>query len=103
MKQLVVLLTQHRTARIDATNPNRGNFEFRGGSTLIFDLEHDPPSLRYAVSKGIDDETRLADVRSYRTRKVEENLTLRQTYFGTNPAADSELDDEPLCLLHTEG
>jgi len=102
-KQLIVLLTQRRRVPFLPDNPAGDTFEFRGGSTLVFDLDHDPPSLRYAVSKSIDDEARVQEIRSYRSRQGEENLSLRHTYFGTAGVAAPELDAEPLCLLHAEG
>ncbi|MBI3915524.1 MAG: hypothetical protein HY322_00760 [Betaproteobacteria bacterium] len=101
MKQLIMVLTQVRRVFIDPENRALGRFEFRGGATLIFDLEGEKPSLRYAITRRIDDEQRLAEIRGYRKRKGEERLSLRGTYFGTG-GDGTRLDDEPLSLLHSE-
>jgi len=103
MKQLIIVLTQRRQVDIDPNNPGLGTFEFRGGATLIFDLEGEKPSLRYAVTRPIDSEERLAEIRAYLKHKGEERLSLRDTYFDRHDGDGNALDDEPLCLLHSEG
>ncbi len=102
MKQLIMILTQRRRVDIDCENPDLGQFDFRGGATLIFDLEGETPSLRYAITRPIDSEERLAEIRAYRKRKGEENLSLRGTYFNADTDVVPGLDDEPLGLLHSE-
>lgn len=103
MKQLIIILTQRRHLDINPENVQLGKFEFRGGATLIFDLEGDTPSLRYAITRPIDDEERLAEIRAYWKRKEEEGLSLRKNYFGTSPDEETAVDQEPLGLLHSEG
>ena len=103
MKQLIMILTQRRRVAIDPENIELGTFEFRGGSTLIFDLEGETPSLRYAITRPIDSEERLADIRAYWKRKGDEGFSLRATYFGEHTESSNPLDDEPLSLLHSEG
>ena len=104
MKQLIMILTQHRRVAIDPNVPGSPTFEFRGGSTLIFDLEGEKPSLRYAVTRPIDSEERLSEIRAYWSRKGEERLTLRETYFGARArGVAGGLEEEPFCLLHSEG
>jgi hypothetical protein len=103
MKQLIMILAQRRGVAIDPANPEAGTFEYGGGATLIFDLEGDTPSLRYAVTRPIDSEERLAEIRAYKKRKGEDHPSLRSTYFSPPPGVESPLDSEPLCLLHGEG
>ena len=100
-KQIVVILTQRRQIAVDPKDASLGTFEFRGGATLIFDLEGESPSLRYSVTRPIDDDARVDEIRRYWARKNEERLSLRGTYFEAPP--DSALDKEPLCILHTGG
>ncbi|MFZ2163105.1 MAG: hypothetical protein WAW02_12880 [Sideroxyarcus sp.] len=102
MKQLILTLTQRRRVAVDPDNRDRGTFEFRGGATLIFDLEGNTPSLRYAITRPIDSKERLAEIRAYRKSK-DERLSLRDTYFGESGSDTRHLDDEPLCMLHNEG
>ena len=70
-----------------------GQFAFRGGCTLVFDLN--TLKLKYIVKKMIDDsDGRLKRQRAYRTE--EENASLRATYFGPPEEA------EPFALLHSD-
>lgn len=103
MKQLIMVLTQRRELPIDPENRDLGTFNYRGGATLIFDLEGETPSLRYAITRPIDSEERLTEIRAYWKRKREDGLSLRGTYFSKNVDASMELDDERFCLLHSEG
>jgi len=100
MKQMIMLITQRRTVFVDPQRPELGTFEFRGGSTLIFDLEGDQASLRYAITRPIDDSQRLADIRAYKLSREELGLSLRETYFR----ADAQVEGvEPFNFLHQEG
>jgi hypothetical protein len=98
-KQLIMILTQRRDVSINPAKPEAGSFEFRGGATLIFDLEGDQASLRYAITRPIDNDERLADAREYRQRLIDEDVSLRATYFGPADGGDSS---EPLALLHSD-
>ena len=115
MKQLVMILSQRRRVDIDPEDKSAGQFDFRGGSTLIFDLEGDKPSLRYAITRPIDSDYCLSEMRAYFARKSEQNLSLRDMYFGLagrGPAVDKGAagaspsavgrEEEPFCLLHSE-
>jgi hypothetical protein len=82
MKQMIMLITQRREVSVSAENAALGAFHFRGGSTLVFDLEGEQPSLRYAITRSIDDQRRLEEIRAYRSSKSQANLSLRDTYFG---------------------
>jgi hypothetical protein len=100
VKQMLVMLSQRRSVAVAPDDRSLGTFDFRGGSTLIFDLEGEKPSLRYAITRHIDDEGRLAAVRDYLHNKREGRQSLRQMYFqGCTTAA---LADEPFALLHDE-
>lgn len=100
MKQMIILITQRRTVPIDPARPELETFDFRGGSTLIFDLEGEQASLRYAITRPIDDEQRLADIRAYKKSREEIGLSLRETYFRSNEQVEGL---EPFNLLHQEG
>jgi hypothetical protein len=102
MKQMIMIITQRRELPVDPANPALGTFNFRGGSTLIFDLEGEQPSLRYAVTRPIDDDQRLAEIRAYRTSRAENDLSLREAYFGRRIGTDPNEPGEPFFLLHTE-
>ena len=101
MKQMIMLITQRRKVLVDPERPDEGYFDFRGGCTLIFDLEGSQPSLRYAVTRYIDDEKRLADIRECKRQREEQGLSLRDTYFSADPATPEMA--EPFHFLHREG
>ena len=93
LNHAVVVLTQSRTCPLDPELPDGTAFKFRGGCTLIFDL--DTFELKYAVCKYINDDQRLGRQREYmRTGKMGD---LRSTYFAGDPLGDM---DEPFALLH---
>jgi hypothetical protein len=95
LSQLVVVITQRRTIPIDPANPHGPTFQFRGGCTLLLDL--DSLNLRYRIVKPIDDNNRLERQRQY----MQGNLSgsLRATYFA--PFTPSAMY-EPFALLHRE-
>jgi hypothetical protein len=73
-------------------DPDAGKFAFRGGCTMVFDLNN--LKLKYVVKKMIDDsDGRLKRQRAYRTG---ESASLRATYFGPPEEA------EPFALLHSD-
>ena len=90
----VVVLTQSRTVRIDLTNPDSETFRFRGGCTLIVDLDSDEDPIRYAVVKNVASERRLAQQQEYLQQR--RSGSLHSLYFGQS-------DDEPFALIHTGG
>jgi hypothetical protein len=100
LKQMIVLITQRRDVKVDPDDTHSEKFNFRGGCTLIFDLEGATPSLRYAITRPIDDEARLADIRAYRRGKALDGLSLRETYF--HAATDDIEPAEPFNFLHQE-
>jgi hypothetical protein len=96
-----MIITQRREVALVEGEAKAEKFDFRGGCTLIFDLEGEP-SLRYAITKPIDDDERLAEIRAYRTAKADERLSLRETYFGRPGQQPEEMRaaEEVFCLLH---
>ncbi len=94
-KQVIITITQRRRVPLDPLDPDGEKLNFRGGCTLILDL--DTLKLRYAVTRPIDDPARLDRVRLYRKELSENNLSLRAIYFG---ALTEEEAHEPFCLLH---
>jgi hypothetical protein len=101
LDQVIISITQKRKMTVEeAVAPEdleeAARFNFRGGCTLILDLQD--LSLRYVVKKPIDDEKRLKRQREYRMGGAE--TTLRATYFG-NPNQDERSEgDEPFAFLH---
>lgn len=104
VKQLIITVAQRREVQIDPRSPELGIFDFRGGSTLIFDLEGENPTLRYAITRPIGDDERLQEVREYRQSKTRGDLSLRNTYFaeGAVDSSEANMNHEPFCLLHGE-
>lgn len=101
MKQMIMILTQRRTVAVDPNDTESEKFDFRGGATLIFDLEGDEPSLRYAITRPIGNEQRLADIRAYRASRTADFTSLRETYFGTTQSGVADTR-EPFALLHSD-
>lgn len=100
LKQLLVTVTQRlRDVPIDMADDSRGKFNFRAGSTLIFDMEGSEPTLRYAITRQIKDPERLAAIQVYRCSRQDDNQSLRGVYFG---GLSEQVADEPFCLLHDE-
>lgn len=102
LNQIIISITQKRRVRLDKDKAEP-KFDFRGGCTLIMDLQD--LSLRYAVVKKIGDEVddagnfvafneRLTRQREFRTGG---EMSLRATYFGKSEQNET---DEPLALLH---
>jgi hypothetical protein len=110
---LVIEITQRRrgyyevdtqrqvdTHEIDPPIPD---FIFRGGTTLLLDLES--RGVRYAIRKRINSEQRLDAMRRFLTRDIDPSL--RMTYFGDYrrnyfQAMQQDLPLEPFALLHRE-
>ncbi len=105
LRQLVIEVTQTRRAFFDPdvqakadrgearTEPGDMDFEFRGGCTMLVDLRD--WTIRYAMRKRIDDETRLQAQRDYLSGAAEADL--RALYFGD---AAQRPGFEPFALLH---
>ncbi len=106
MKQLIITVTQRirgvpidESKEVDPDAKGDDRFDFRGGTTLIFDMESEEPRLRYAITRNIHDSLRLDRVRRHRRQRSEEGLSLRETYFAGQPQSQRS---EPFCLLHGE-
>lgn len=93
LNQLIISIIQSRYIKSRRENGSvRPDFIFRGGSTLILNL--DTMRLRYAITKDIADETRFQRHVQYR-RALMMDGSLRATYFKHLRNAD-----EPFALLH---
>ncbi len=92
LNQAVVVITQKRTIPLDDKAPDGPSFEFRGGCTIILDLESLAP--RYVIGKRIDSEERMEGQRAFRGSGWIGNL--RSTYFGSIGGKT----EEPFALLH---
>lgn len=97
VKQLLISVTQRlRGLPIDEDDPAKGKFDFRGGSTLIFNMDSRSPTLRYAITRPIDDVERRKAIQAYKKGRLRDGMSLREVYFG-----DEQMSlDEPFCLLH---
>ncbi|HEX8495433.1 MAG TPA: hypothetical protein VF658_21660 [Pyrinomonadaceae bacterium] len=93
LNQLIISIIQSRDIKPkSATGAEMPGFIFRGGSTLILDL--DTKQLRYAISKDIADESRLQRHIQYR-RGMAMDGSPRALYFRHLRNAE-----EPFALLH---
>ena len=93
--QIVVTITQKRRLPIDPSRDASGDngFEFRGGCTIILDL--DTLELQYAIRKRITSENRIRRQREFLQGNI--GSSLRATYF-TDPLRDR--NGEPFAFLH---
>jgi hypothetical protein len=77
----------------------KGWFVYRGGATLIFDLDYaassDNVKLKYIIKKDIDDEARMR--RQYKVMFQSDEHSLNATYFGS---AYGNLEAEPFAIIH---
>ncbi len=87
LNQLIISLVQTRDLDLDGSS-----MKFRGGCTLILDL--DTMQLRYAIRKSITDDKRLARYKEYHRERALDG-SLRGTYFQ-----QLDRDREPLAVLH---
>ena len=86
------LLSKAPDALINAPAPD---FWFRGGATLVVDLEHG--TVRYAIVKDIWDKSRLARQRAFLGMRGDNSL--RAMYFG----GGLETTREPFAFMHRMG
>jgi hypothetical protein len=94
--EVIISLTQKRKVSLDENSENSKTFDFRGGCTLILDLQS--LKLKYVIKKLIDDsDGRLSAQRDY--RKGEIGSSLRATYFGDD---ENQKVAEPFALLHSD-
>ena len=90
--QLIISIIQSRNITVEEDGEQPLSFTFRGGSTLVLDL--DTMQLRYAISKDVTDEDRLNRHTQYH-RGFNMEGSSRATYF--RQIRNSE---EPFALLH---
>jgi hypothetical protein len=88
INQLIISVIQTR----DVATDDGAAFPFRGGSTLILDL--DSMMLRYAIKRDIRDDARVQRHKDYR-RDLSEDGSMRGTYLRKLKSVD-----EPFAMLH---
>lgn len=93
LNQMIISITQRRVLSSDPTHAGSDDFNFRGGCTLILDL--DTLDLKYLIVKDIADKERLERQRRY--MKDGTGGSLRATYFAP---FKSGTGFEPFALLH---
>jgi hypothetical protein len=104
LTDLVIEVTQKRRGYLDAADqeqadkvatdpPPKEDFWFRGGCTLLVDLEH--REVRYLIVKDIESADRLKAQREFLLEPQEGSL--RATYFG-DPRRQTPA--EPFAMLH---
>jgi hypothetical protein len=91
LNQLIISIIQSRDIKRKTPGEKPVSFTFRGGSTLVLDL--DTMQLRYAITKGIADAARLERHSQYRRGMI--GGSPRATYFRHLRNAA-----EPFALLH---
>jgi hypothetical protein len=92
LNQLILSIIQSRDVKVDPKSKSSPLMKFRGGCTLILDL--DTRELLYSVKKDISDPVRLATHREYRQTLMTDG-SMRATYF--KQLSDVE---EPFAVLH---
>lgn len=94
LNQLIVAIIQTRDVLVNPDDgPKSEKFVFRGGCTLIIDL--DTMSLRYMITKDVTSDDRLARQRAYRQGAGSDG-SLRSLYFKRVANAA-----EPFAVLHS--
>ena len=97
LADMVIEITQQRGEYIDpaaAGRPDaRPDFKFRGGATLIVDLE--TYKIRYYINKSIDSRQRLERQRMF--LGGDDDGSLRALYFGSRLQSEMR---EPFAFLH---
>lgn len=106
---LVIIAAQRRRAYFDAVTqtavdqgqqqPPEADFIFRGGCTLLVDL--DSGAVRYAIRKNVLDENRLRQQRAYLLHQW--LPASRGTYFSRRGELNEEGLTEPFAMLHRQG
>lgn len=89
---VIVVITQSRDAAWDRNDPSLGTFRFRGGCTLVVDLDNDAAPIRYCITKRVNSEAREQAQREHLSQRG----GLRSLYFGST----SE-QREPFAMLHS--
>ncbi|APO70051.1 peptidase M4 family protein (plasmid) [Rhizobium gallicum] len=87
--------TQNQQDRQQSGRPKSGEFAFRGGATLIFDLREG--HLRYAIRKRIADDNRLKLQRSFLETHRFGGLAFA---YGLHDASDRADSEEPFAFVH---
>jgi hypothetical protein len=88
--EIIATIHQRQALPIDAKNPERGTFWFRGGATVIIDPREGRQEIRYSIIKNSGSKARQD--RQRETMASGWASPLRSLYFG--------VADEPFALLH---
>ena len=91
MNHVILILTQRRRIKLR----DGGSYEFRGGATLILDL--DTMELRYCIRRPITDDARRAAYEAYMHDELP--LAIRKKFFARDGSATGF---EPFAFLHGE-
>ncbi len=89
---VIVVVTQSRDALIDPANPKGRTFRFRGGCTLVVDLNNDEAPIRYCVTKRVGSTDREQKQREHLSGRP----SLRSLYLGGD-----EGQNEPFAMIHS--
>jgi hypothetical protein len=92
MNHVILTLTQKRRMKLPH---GKGSYDFRGGATLIVDL--DTMELRHCIARPITDEVRRAAYEAYICEELPEAIRMR--FFGSEKGRK---DFEPFAFLHGE-
>ena len=92
LNQLIISIIQTRVVPVDSPIDGISKMKFRGGATLILNL--DTMQLQYAIRKSIGDKGRLERYKDY-YRGLTMDGSPRATYFKRVASAE-----EPFALLH---
>lgn len=97
-QELVISITQRKRVPLnpESSAPKPREIDFRGGCTMIIDLEAKEPLVRYVIIKRISNEQRLNRQREFMRESL--NSSLRATYFGEMLGVIKE----PFALLHRQ-
>lgn len=88
---LIVTITQSRNVPYEPEDPHGRMFRFRGGCTLVVDLNNDTAPIRYCITKRAGSANRETAQRTYLSRRA----SLRSLYFGTE-----DEQREPFAMIH---
>ncbi|MEZ2127643.1 MULTISPECIES: hypothetical protein [unclassified Sinorhizobium] len=106
LRQLIIEIAQQRRGFLDEARQKQqdgpvsgvvapGDFAFRGGATLIFDLREG--HLRYAIRKRISDNVRLGQQRNFLLNHRFGGLAFA---YGLRDASDHADSEEPFAFVH---
>ncbi len=96
LNQMFLSITQQIPIPLDPKEPNSMTFPFRGGCTLVFDMDRE--KLLYRIAKPINDPVRLKNELNHLLNNG--SGSLRATYFSHFKTG---IEKEPFAQLHRGG